>query len=70
MKRTNNQSNYNNEYIDYDCFLRIDCLKVLELFVSNDAVKNIIYNEVFAKRTIPAASVYNNKKIIRSRPTV
>jgi hypothetical protein len=31
LKRTNNQNNYNSEYIDYESFMRIDCQRVLEL---------------------------------------
>lgn len=43
MKRTNNLNNYSKEYIDYQAFLKLDCLRVLELFVSNERVKNLIH---------------------------
>lgn len=35
LKRTSNLQSYGVDFIDYDSFMRLDCIRVLELFVAN-----------------------------------
>lgn len=61
LKRNHAETTYLPDTIDYESFRKLDCMKVLQLLVSNDQVKTVIYNELFGK-VVPSTSTILNRR--------
>lgn len=66
VKRNNTQATYKPDEIDFETFRKVDCLRVLELFVSDERVRKMVYNEVFGKVVPTTTTIYNKRMRGRS----